>query len=316
MKHKILPLIGLSLLALTGCGGGDDTLTAASGNISLSQLQSGIGGSLLQFANAIATDQSGTPNTGLIATVNPPVAPGASVISIKSTPYDNCGKDVVRDDKDADSDSIPVNIKIKYACSDIQSSGWTYDLNGSTEVRDLDDSKPGVEGGYYYAYDLFQNGEFAGQPKPAQNGWKGFFSLKNTGSKLVFDTDFQFINNFYGDKYPVELVYRSTYSMVRTPDDMAHPFAKGRTSFAGFYQVKGKLGPGMANQDLGSVDFVFEIDAKDLVYNDDGSCGGNYYQSGSLSFEDGAGNVAKVVYSCGNPKYFFNGKEVSFTNPL
>lgn len=307
MKQKILPLIGLSLLAFTGCGG-DGGPMAASGNVSAAQITGGVGANLATFANGITADQSGQQTPLGNGTI--PVTAGAS-LSIKAADYDDCGSYVIKNQTDADGDSIPVQVKIKYDCAGIVDGTNKKDLQGTTEIRDLDDSKAGYDNGYLIAYDLKEVEISEGHAEPATYSFNGMYSLKNTGTKMVYDYAFTWTSVMPWHKPPVDAEYRQEYTVVRTPTDMAHPFDEGVTTIKGHFKLKDYAR--INGKDV-KVEVVFEISGVDMQYSSDGgTCGGRYYRGGTLTYKDGGGNMVKTVFSCdSDPVYYYNGKVITW----
>lgn len=297
MKLFKLTLVALASAAITGCGGEGGPLTASGGSVAQGQVQA----ALSQVDSALDTFSLDTnPSFPQIGGNSISVDPNPSV-----TWWDHGACTTVTPTPlvDADSDGISLLKKYTYDCDNIVDGEYIYSVNGSITMKDLDDTKRWMEGGYRADYDTLYT--FNGVPGVDEMSYEdvGYFELKKVGGSFVYDSEYRSNGTgvYHGRSH--EVIWQSTWNHSVTPDPSGtNMWDKGSISFSGFFGLQGQF----QHDDPFSV--VFEISSNNLKYDYDSGC--NTYQSGSITFEDGNGNRIVLTYACTSVTGTFNGQTV------
>lgn len=294
-------LVAMTAVSLSSCGG-DDTLSGAGGSLQASQAAAVAGmfmtGSMGLNLNLKPTESPSLAQLGISG-----FSAGASVGTSVADPLANCTTITPSTVVDADSDGIAKEKNYVYDCNDILLlDGFNVKSVGKISVKDYDDTKGHLEGGYRYEMEY----QGASQKLPDYDttySHKGFFDGRRMGNSYVYQSEFTagFAGSERGDKY--DLKWRSNYSTTYTPEDLNDLWGAGRVQFAGYFGVEGRVN----GQDFAEFNVAWELSTQDLVY-DWANC--NVFKSGKMFWTDGSGQRFEVQYNCSNYKMYFQGQEI------
>lgn len=300
--QKRLVMIASALaLSTVSCGGGEDALDAAGGEVSAAAIPLLIASQgFTSFKSGLVPQSAGaiTP-PGLGGVV--PFAGGAGIMAGDPL-YTPCTTTEGSDTDGPDNDGIPLNYVVRFNCEGVADMAALRTMVGTYTATDKDDTVYGIKGGYKFEYDIVQKGEyFVGRQYEA--GWSGLWEATSTASTITLDHDF---NVKVGEDLEdaakaTSIAFRSKFTTVYTPTNMAMPFAAGAMKLSGFYRVSGTLSD---NTNSAGISVAFELSSEGLEY---GGCG---LKEGSFTLTDGSGN--KVVYSYVNcvETRTFNGQAI------
>jgi hypothetical protein len=300
MKLNSLLMTLLAACSLASCGGepGLTSLNRPAGTVTAAQAAVLAGGTTLtNFIGNARPDQKpnfGGPVRGNDRNMSDP-------FDSRDADFDSCASVTAADQTDNDGDGIKMHIAAKFNCVGIAGeSNNTFDLVGSFEQKDLDDSQDWALGGYLFNYNLnFKNTTDASNTLIFR--FKGFFSAENTGTMLTQTSNFYYGGSGIHNGVELDYLWQGDYEASFTPTSMASPYADGTANFSGGFKVKGDFSHGTNSATL---DVVFGILGENLVY--DSTCS-NYYRSGSVSFTDGSSNVIMYTYNCTTAVATYNG---------
>lgn len=227
-----------------------------------------------------------------------------------------CVKKTPETTTDGDADGIFATRKVETDCSDIaqdpQPNGYENKsgAKGYVSVVDKDDSDK--KGGYRFEFDVDTTGTYkqVGVSTQTNKGELfGFFDLtKNTDGGWTYSSNYR--GNTTEEKKMSGRVdgagkaiyeYGSTWNHTMTPD--ADP-TTGKITFAGFYgfRVLEQLDGAAATKDY---NIVLKATSENLTYKTT-SCT-NFFNGGSITFEDASGNKIKYDYTCSAITKTYNG---------
>jgi hypothetical protein len=300
MKNIHTLLILCSTFGLAACGGS----TGVSSALQAKQL------STLALAQIQGLKPNGAPSLSQV-----PGANIGSTISLVAT----CVESTVASPVDADADGIPLNQTYKYRCKNEALGTSIYSFVGGYTIKDRDDTKKWMEGGYDGTY------EYASELKspatagtPAFSGsyiGRGQYTAQKLGPSYVMDSTYSGSVKYDSEGYVADYQYEGTWGSKWTPDSaVANMWLKGTSEYAGTWHYFGMLPPQDEDQQARRnaskaavyIDVTMKMYSENLVY--DNTCT-NYYRSGSWIFDFGDGHSFKWTYGCTTLKYYLDGKE-------
>ncbi|MEQ1875521.1 MAG: hypothetical protein ABL958_02675 [Bdellovibrionia bacterium] len=293
MKLNSLMMILLAAGVAASCGGDPigGAPTAASGSVSFAQATAlASGGTLTNMIANARPDQ--TPSFGGPVRSSNPDRGMENPLESRDADFSSCASATAFDTTDADGDGIVVHLAAKFACKGITGDGgYTSDLSGSFEQKDLDDTKDWAEGGYLFDYNMVFKTVLDASNSFSYR-FKGYYKSENTGTSFTQAADFHYGVTGIHNALTIDYLWRGTYTSTITPTDMTMPYAAGTSSMTGFFTARGGYGSGTSAT---TVNVVFKIVGADLVY--DTACA-NYYRSGTYTFSDAGGNAIVYTYDC------------------
>lgn len=270
-------VIFLVSVMLSGCGG-----TTAAGP---------------KFAAPVGTVSQTTATTNKAALVsgatlnftNPANKPSVRELD----DLDSCTTKTPTTTVDADSDNISTQTRV-YACTNIAARAITYTQNGTATITDKDDADPNA--GFRYEYAI--TGSHSGG-----ESWdySGFWDLTKSTTTLIYSSDF---SGTYANTRSSTGTYGGTWSHTITPTNMATPYTTGGAiEFSGYFAYN-------FTESSVTTNYVFKMTSTGLTYGNSPGCT-NFYNGGSYSFTDAAGNVITVEYtSCSAYTVKYNGTTI------
>lgn len=282
MKMKKLALMAVSTgLLLAGCEEG----MGPSGDVSQS-FGGAIKGQVEMFANYLAESPLSDPS----GDVNFP--------AMFASPIDSCSR-FSKGGSITDTD-----YRVTYNCRGIAGqNSSTFDLVGTMSQSSVGGD---LEKGYRYEVDLYQKVVFP--TNTLEDTYKGLTEMVLSGGSIRYTSDFEMHITMSDHKPPVDYIWKRSVSRVYKPDNMNNPEESGKVSIEGSFMMNGKIGGGPGGVDLGITKFGFSISSKDLVYKRTCTWG---FESGTITFVDGANNKIVFEYLCGSKNLTLNGKPVN-----
>lgn len=292
---KKLLLTGAAILAATGCGGiSGEPLTAVS---------------MVKVIGELTTAMRNMPTSNTAPAL--PVA-GVTLSSNVSTMATECETISPAVIVDKDEDQIAASKVSTFDCTNQVAGNFQNTRKGTITIKDLDETKKGVEGGYRvdFAISQYDNKDLT-NGQEYKYSYNGFWLSKTEGNTLISTADFTGLNNYSNNLGSNNYTYNYTWDWRMTPTNSAQFWDAGTLSVSGSFSLSGDyIGEDGGAHVQKSGTFVVKYYSKDLKYSN--ACGGNFYQSGSFFVDDSYGTVIEVRYDCGNPvKYYVNGKESS-----
>lgn len=288
LQKRLVMIASALALSTVSCGGGDDALDAAGGEISAAAIP------LLIASQEFKAFKSGlVPQSA--GAITPPglgvAIPFVGNAGLAADPYIACTSTEGSDTDGSDGDGIPLNYVVRFNCDGVSDGALLLTFVGSYTATDKDDTLYGLTGGYKFEYDIQQRGEYFTDGRQYESSWSGLWEATTTASTVTLDHDFNVKvgEDLQDASKASSIAFRSKFKTVYTPTDIALPFAAGMVELSGFYRVSGTLSDQTMSE---SVSVAFELSSDGLEY---GACG---LKEGSFTFTDGSGN--KMVYSYAN----------------
>ena len=282
MKVKKLILMAASAsLLLSGC----EEFLGPAGDVSGS-FGGAVQGQLEMFATYLAASPLGNPSNDI------------QMPAMFANPFDGCTT-YSKGTSFRDSD-----FSVRFNCQGIP--GETSGVIGLVGFMTQSSVNGNLDDGYRFDNEMMIKYVFA--ENTLLDKYKGFSEMKKTSTEIRYTSDFEVQVLMTNHTPPVDYVWKRSISRVFIPDDMSNPMASGRTEIAGLFTMNGKIGGGPGGQDLGITKFGFTINSQNLVYKSTCMYG---FDSGTITFVDGANNKVVFEYLCGSRNLTLNGKPVN-----
>lgn len=213
----------------------------------------------------------------------------------------SCTPLVSGDQTDADGDSLPVNATYTYNCSDPSQGG--LNVTGAYTLSDQNDNSAFPLAGFYLNVSNLSvtsaTGSGGQSTGTATVNTLGNYNLTITGANLTSSA--AFVQNYTSNPSnggSQSGVFKYFLDTTSTADDPTNPATSGQSNLQGYFVGQ-----------YGSLNVVLQVNASAITYNH--TCTLTYFNNGSISLLDGAGNTLAFTYTNCNLVQTFNGVAVT-----
>ncbi|MBS1958282.1 MAG: hypothetical protein JST80_02300 [Bdellovibrionales bacterium] len=264
----------------------------------------------LQVSNLAIAQITGMKSNSAPSLSQVPGLSGAGVLMKAGL---GCVSNSVASPVDADGDGIPLTQTYTFNCDAVVNGNSTYTNHGTYTLKDKDDTKKWMAGGYEGSYVFESKNSTAASAGTPASGYeytgKGIFSEIIQGISAVFQSTYSGTVKYSYNGYSGDYAYDGTWNAKWTPDSGAvNVWDKGSVDYSGSWHYAGTF-PREDDQGAREAatynDITMTMKSENLTY--DTTCS-KYYRSGSWVFDFGDGHVFKWVYDCNNAtKYYLDG---------
>lgn len=304
MILNLLLIVGImSTISCIGGGGGVTTDSAP------------------QIMSTFATLMNQLPRGNKTATLpNDLVGGGVTVnsIELKATPRLSCESSSPAFPIDTDGDGISLLKEYTFNCNDFVGSGYTYNRVGSFKSIDLDDTTPGLKGGYRFEFNIptwlakdsttgFSSG----------GSYRGSWVGSGTDTSSTYGSDYsgsyysQFNLPELGGDVAIDYTFSHKFDVKYTHNSttVGGSWSAGTMEGTGSYSFSGQfITEDGGKHQLKTGQAAMNWKTENVTF--DSTCS-KWYKTGRFYLTDTSGNVIRSEFGCTEVKVYFNDSEIT-----